>query len=93
NLFGTDSLALANLLSTMQQQAFMLPAGVDASKPFPVQCFGRYLQVILPPFAQPGLVVQLFLNNGQLSAMLSSLYEGRLVNLTEVVVEDCLQIN
>ena len=26
-------------------------------------------------------------------AMLSSLYEGRLVNLTEVVVEDCLQIN
>ncbi|CAE7939939.1 cyb5r2 [Symbiodinium sp. KB8] len=88
NLFGTDSLALANLLSTMQQQAFMLPAGVDASKPFPVQCFGRYLQVILPPFAQPGLVVQLFLNNGQLSAMLSSLYEGRLVNLTEVVVED-----
>jgi len=88
NLFGTDSLVLANLLSTMQQQAFMLPAGVDVSKPFPVQCFGRYLQVILPPFAQPGLVVQLFLNNGQLSAMLSSLYEGRLVNLAEVVVED-----
>lgn len=86
NTFG--GAMMERLLSLTQQQAFVLPIGVDASKPFPVQCFGRYLQVQLPPFAQQGLVVQLFLNSGQLSGVISSLYEGQLVTLAQVQVED-----
>ena len=85
--FG-DGAMMERLLSLTQQQAFVLPVGVDASKPFPVQCFGRYLQVLLPPFAQQGLVVQLFLNAGQLSGVISSLYEGQLVNVAQVQVEE-----
>ncbi|CAJ1355434.1 unnamed protein product [Effrenium voratum] len=85
--FG-DGASMERLLSLTQQQAFVLPPGVDASKPFPVQCFGRYLQVQLPAFAQQGLVVQLFLNRGELSGVISSLYEGQLVTLAPVVVED-----
>ncbi|CAL1162311.1 unnamed protein product [Cladocopium goreaui] len=42
NTFG--GAMMERLLSLTQQQAFVLPIGVDASKPFPVQCFGRYLQ-------------------------------------------------
>jgi len=86
NTFG--GAIMERLLSLTQQQAFVLPIGVDASKPFPVQCFGRYLQVQLPPFAHQGLVVQLFLNSGQLSGVISSLYEGQLVTLAQVQVED-----
>eukprot|EP00913_Durusdinium_trenchii_P016959 g15944.t1 len=88
NAFGDCGAMMERLLSVTQQQAFVLPIGVDASKPFPVQCFGRYLQVHLPPFAHQGLVVQLFLNSGQLSGVISSLYEGQLVTLAQVQVED-----
>lgn len=91
NAFGDCGAMMERLLSVTQQQAFVLPIGVDASKPFPVQCFGRYLQVHLPPFAHQGLVVQLFLNSGQLSGVISSLYEGQLVTLAQVQVEDQIQ--
>ena len=65
---STINTALGAVLS-LTRWLSLLRRVAKVTKPFPVQCFGRYLQVILPPFAQTGLVVQLFLNNGQLSAL------------------------
>eukprot|EP00930_Biecheleria_cincta_P058355 TRINITY_DN44195_c0_g1_i1.p1 TRINITY_DN44195_c0_g1~~TRINITY_DN44195_c0_g1_i1.p1 ORF type:complete len:463 (+),score=66.41 TRINITY_DN44195_c0_g1_i1:36-1424(+) len=79
---------MQRLIACTQQQSFVLPVGVDVSVPWQVQCFGKFLQVKLPAFATPGLVVQLWLHNGQLVGALASCNAGESQCLGQIPVEE-----
>jgi hypothetical protein len=77
-----------SLLAQLQTQMFSLPQGFDVKLPFPVQCFGRNLQVVLPAGSQPGGILQLNLNGRSLTAAVSTVSNGALVAVGPAFVEE-----
>lgn len=84
----TETTRLQALLAKVQSQMFVIPQDTDVGGPFPVQCFGRNLRVMLPAGSRPGNVLHLYLNDSTLSATVAAMSEGQMVPVGQAPVEE-----
>lgn len=67
-----------NLFPKMQTRQFLIPQNTQVTIPMKIECFGRCLNVSLPVESLSGDCVNLLLNDGVLSAIVTRTLEGQL---------------
>jgi len=79
---------LPNLFAKVRTQMCVLPQNVDPSLPFHLECFGKHLLVKLPVCACAGNILQVMLCGSALTASLSMMWQGQLVQIGPAEVEE-----
>lgn len=89
DVLPADVPKMKKLCSPVQMFNFVLQADINVKFPLQVECFGKYLSVKLPEGSVGGHVLQLYINDGQLSGTVGLIMQdGQVLPLGPAAVEE-----